>query len=367
LLFVLNGTIVFLVNFKQDYPMRKAYKSIVLGAGRALPSKIVTNDDLSKIMDTNDTWIRERTGIEERRIADVDTSTSELAVTACQEALAAAKCDASEIDLIVAATLSPDYFFPGIGVQIQDKMGMNCTPGFDVRGQCSGFSWALSSADSFIRSGQYKKVLVVGAEIQSRILDFTTWGRNISVLFGDAAGAVVLESQVCNSESEVPTGNNKVRGIIDNLMGSDGSGAKTLGMLRPGTAPGFERFVTHDDVDQKSCHPVMDGQQVFKNAVRRMQEAALAILERNNLKASDLDLVIPHQANLRINEMLRHKLGLPEEKVVNNIQKFGNTTAATLPLCMVDAIQDGRLKPGSLVMTIAFGSGFTWGANLIRW
>lgn len=347
--------------------MRKYYRSVVLGAGRALPSKIVTNNDLAEVMDTNDAWIRERTGIEERRIADVNTATSDLATEACANALKASGCIPSDIDLIVAATLSPDYYFPGIGVQIQQKLGIDGAPGFDIRGQCSGFSWALSSADSFIRSGQYKKVLVVGAEIHSRVLEFSTWGRFISVLFGDGAGAVVLQSEECRNDSEVPTAKNEVRGIIDNLMGGDGSGAETLGMLRPGMAAGKARFVTMEDITEKTCHPVMDGQQVFKNAVRRMTEAATTILARNGLEAGDLDLLIPHQANLRINDMVRHKLGISEDKVINNIQKYGNTTAATLPLCMVDAVEQGRLKPGSLVMTLAFGSGFTWGANLIRW
>jgi 3-oxoacyl-[acyl-carrier-protein] synthase-3 len=347
--------------------MGSPFKSVVLGVGRALPNKVVTNNDLAQVMDTSDAWIRERTGIEERRICELDVTTSDLAVRACQEALTNSKCKAEEIDLIVAATLSPDYYFPGIGVQIQQKLGMNFTPGFDVRGQCSGFSWALGAADSFIRSGQYKKVLVVGAEVHSRVLEFSTWGRFISVLFGDGAGAIVLEGQECKSAKDWPTGKNTARGIFDNIMGSDGSGAKALGMLRPGCTVGEAKFVTPEDIEQKTIHPVMDGQLVFKNAVRRMCESATTLLERNGLQASDLDFLIPHQANLRINDMVRQKMGIPEEKVINNIQKYGNTTAATLPLCMYDAVHDGRLKPGALVMTVAFGSGFTWGANLMRW
>ncbi|MEZ4743451.1 MAG: beta-ketoacyl-ACP synthase III [Bdellovibrionota bacterium] len=348
--------------------MRKIYKTVIDGIGCALPEKIVTNDDLAKVMDTSDEWIRERTGIRERRVAEADVGTSDLGVTAAKEAIKNAKCDLNDIDLVIAATLSPDYNFPGIGVLIQDKLGLKDVAGFDVRAQCSGFAWGLSAADAFIGSGQYKKILLVGAEIHSKVLEFSTWGRYISVLFGDAAGAAVLSAHECVSSDLYPHAkNNQERGIIDSLMGSDGSGATSLAMLRPGMAAGYEDFVTLEDVEKKSFHPVMEGQLIYKNAVRRMSEASATLLERNSLNASDLDLLIPHQANLRISEALRKKLGLPEEKVINNIQKYGNTTAATLPLCMDEAIKDGRLKPGSLVMTVAFGAGFTWGANLIRW
>jgi len=347
--------------------MHNIFRSVVQGIGCELPEKIVTNADLAKVMDTSDEWIRERTGIQERRIADVSVGTSDLAVAAARKAIEHAKIDPSEIDLIVAATLSPDYTFPGIGVMIQDKLGLKDVPGFDVRGQCSGFAWSLSSADAFIRSGQFKKVLVIGAEIHSRVLEFSTWGRYVSVLFGDAGGAAILSAEPCNEYSELPTAQNNVRGIIDNLMGSDGSGAETLGMLRPGARAGHELFISHDDIEKKTFHPVMDGQLIYKHAVKRMYEACSTILERNGLVASDIDLVIPHQANLRINESLRKKLKLPSEKVVNIIHKTGNTTAATLPLCMGEAIEDGRLTEGKLVMTVAFGAGYTWGANLIRW
>ncbi|MBI2602371.1 MAG: ketoacyl-ACP synthase III [Deltaproteobacteria bacterium] len=338
--------------------------SVVSGVSFYVPEKIVTNEDLTRVMDTTDTWIQERTGIRERRIADVNTSTSDLGTLAARKVLEKCGKTPRDLDLLVAATLSPDYYFPGIGVQMQNALGASCIPALDVRGQCSGFAWSIATADALLRTGNYRCALVVGAEIHSRVIEFSNRGRNVSVLFGDGAGAMLLER---GKENEPPTSHNKVRGVIDSLMGCDGSGAEFLAVKRPGTARGFKEFISPEEAEKKAYLPYMEGQQVFRHAVTRMLEAAQTILKRNGLKAQDIDLVIPHQANIRINETVREKLELAPEKVFNTIERYGNTTAATLPIGMTEAEERGILKPGALVLTLAFGSGFTWGANLIRW
>lgn len=336
--------------------------AVIKSVGKYLPQKILTNDDLSKLMDTTDQWIRERSGIEQRHIADDSETTSDLGTYASQDALRRAGYQASDLDLILAATLSPDYYFPGIGVLIQNKLDCRNIPAMDIRGQCSGFAWSLATADAFIRSGMYHRILVVGAELHTRVTEFSDRGRAVSVLFGDGAGACIVESQA----SEPVTVARGQSGIIDSIAGCDGSGAELLLIRRPGLTP-HRRFLDAKDLEEASYLPEMEGRQVFKNAVARMCEVAQQLLERNGITPRDLDLVLPHQANLRINEAVRTKLGMPEEKFFNNIQKYGNTTAATLPLAMSDAVEQGVLRPGMLVMTVAFGSGFTWGANLIRW
>lgn len=338
--------------------------SVVSGVSFHVPEKVVTNEDLTKVMDTSDQWIRERTGIHERRIADVNTSTSDLGVVAAKKVLEKCGKTPRDLDLIVAATLSPDYYFPGIGVQIQHALGAPCIPALDVRGQCSGFAWSIATADAMLRTGNYRCALIVGAEIHSRVIEFSNRGRNVSVLFGDGAGAMLLET---GTEADRPTAHNKVRGVIDSFMGCDGSGAELLTVKRPGTARGYRDFISSEEVAEKAYLPYMEGQQVFRNAVIRMMESTQTILQRNGLTVKDIDLVIPHQANLRINETVREKLGLPPEKVFNTIANYGNTTAATLPIGMTEAEEKGILKQGKLVLTLAFGSGFTWGANLIRW
>jgi len=329
------------------------------GTGHAIPKKIVTNDDLAQLMSTSDEWIKSRTGIERRHIAEKGTSTSDLGTAAALEAMGQAGWLPDDVDLILAATLSPDYYFPGIGVMIQDKLGCRPIPALDIRGQCAGFVWSLATAQGFGLTGQYKKILVIGAEIHSTVIDWNDQGRDIAVLFGDGAGALALEL-------EPGTPDLSKRGIIDFVMGSDGGGAQALCMKRPGMG-GQERFVAHEDIDQRLVHPQMDGKKVYVNAVSRMCESVTTLMTRHGITPSDIDLLIPHQANLRINQTVREKLGLPEDKVVNIIANYGNTTAATIPLCMYHAVKDGRLKPGSLVMTTAFGAGFSWGANLIRW
>lgn len=344
--------------------MSHLYRSEVAGVGRFVPEKIVTNDDLAKLMDTSDEWIRERTGIRQRRLAELGESTSGLGAKAAMAALKNAGWQAQDVDLILAATLSPDYYFPGIGVLIQKKIGAPTVPALDIRGQCSGFAWSIATADAFIKSGQYKKVLIVGAEIHSRIIEFSNRGRDVSVLFGDGAGALCLEAKNC--DVDVPRANNDVNGVIDSYMGSDGSGAELLYVARPGLG-GEEQFLTVEEASEKAWRPKMEGRQVFKHAVSRMLEACDALLTRNGLSPKDIDLLVPHQANIRINEMVAAKLSLKEEQVFNNIHKYGNTTAATLPLLMSEAQEEGRLKKGDLILTVAFGSGFTWAANLIRW
>ena len=345
--------------------MAKVSCSVIKGVSFFVPENVVTNDDLSKLMETSDEWITERTGIKERRFVNYDTSTSELGTLAAKKVLAKTGLQAKDLDLILAATLSPDYFFPGIGVQIQHQLGAPTIPAIDIRGQCSGFGWSLATADAFLRSGLYKRILVVGAELHSRVMEMSTRGRNVSVLFGDGAGAAIVEAET--HDGEMPTAHNKVRGMIDHLLGSDGSGAEMLAMLRPGFSKGNSELITVQETQDKVYLPVMDGRQVYRAAVTHMVEIGNAICERNGIRPTDLDLVIPHQANLRINEAVRDKLGLDANKVFNNIQRYGNTTAATLPICMTEAEEQGLLKKGDLVLTLVFGSGFTWGANLLRW
>jgi 3-oxoacyl-[acyl-carrier-protein] synthase-3 len=338
-------------------------RAVVRGVGHHVPSIVVSNHDLAKLMDTSDEWIVERTGIRERRNIEPGTTTTDLAMPAIRMACERASVSPQDCDMIIGATLSPDFFFPGIGTVLQHKLGMGHVPALDVRAQCSGLIYGLATADAYIRAGMAKRILLVCSEVQSPILDKTNRGRDMAVLFGDGAGALVVEAQPCSSEA--PKVTNNVRGVIDSIMGSDGSGAQLLFLKAPGsTVPGF---MTQAAVDSGDIHPKMDGRVVFKNAVTRMVEVATAILERNGISPAQIDLVLPHQANLRINEAVREKLGIPESKVFNNIQKYGNTTAATIPICMSEAVAAGKLKEGQLVLTLAFGAGFTWGCNLIRW
>lgn len=338
-------------------------KSVVQSVAHYVPQRIVTNDDLSHLMDTSDEWITERTGIRERRhIESDDITTSDLAKEAALEALDRANKRPGDIDLIIAATLSPDLYFPGIGTILQNKLGMSCIPALDIRAQCSGLVYGLSVADAFIKSGQARSVMLACAEIQSPVLDNSNKGRDMAVLFGDGAGVLIIDGEECK---ELPSLKNDERGIIDSVLGSDGSGAEVLCLKTPGTAtPGFLRAT---DFEEGTWHPRMDGRTVFKHAVTRMCETAELILRRNNGTAEDVDLLLPHQANLRINEMVRDKLSIPAEKVFNNIHKYGNTTSATIPICMSEAEAEERLSKSDVVLTLAFGAGFTWGANLLRW
>lgn len=336
-------------------------RTVVRSVAHFVPERRVSNDELSKLMDTSDAWITERTGIRERRFIEQEgVSTSQLGERAAREALTKAGWSATDVDLIVVATLSPDYYFPGVGVMLQQRLGCRTVPALDIRAQCSGLVYGLSCIDGYIKSKQARRVLLVCAEVQSPVLDMTTRGRDMAVLFGDGAGALTLEAQECVGE-----GNVQDRGIIDSFLGSDGVGADVLCLKVPGTAtPGFVRT---SDIEEARVHPHMDGKVVFKNAVTRLLETAHTLLTRNQVSAQAIDLIIPHQANLRINEMVREQLGLPPERVFNNIQRYGNTTAATIPICMSEAEAQGVLQEGMLVLTLAFGAGFTWGGNLIRW
>ena len=336
-------------------------RSVIRGVSHFVPERVVTNDYLATKMTTSDQWITERTGIRERRFVEPGVSTSQLGVQAASSLLKKLTIDPKSIDLLIAATLSPDYYFPGIGVLMQRELGLAHIPALDIRAQCSGLVYGLSTVDAYIRSGQAKRVLLVCAEVQSPVLDISDRGREMAVLFGDGAGAILIEAE----EGEAPTASNNVRGIIDSLLGSDGTGAEVLSLQYPGTST--HQFVSQALLDQDAYHPTMDGKVVFKNAVTRLCETAQMILTRNQVNLASLALVIPHQANLRINEMVRDKLGLPEGKVFNNIHKYGNTTAATIPICMSEAEAEGRLRQGDLLLTLAFGAGFTWGANLVRW
>tara|TARA_B100001146_G_C16198259_1_gene442817 strand:- start:684 stop:1613 length:930 start_codon:yes stop_codon:yes gene_type:complete len=309
-------------------------------------------------MDTSDEWIQERTGIKERRhvIPDQDTTTS-MGVKAARIAIERAGIEKDDIDFIVFATLSPDYYFPGPGVLVQRDLGIKTVGALDVRNQCSGFIYAISVADQYIKSGMYKNVLVIGSELHSRGLDMTTRGRSVSVIFGDGAGAAVLTREENNS-----------KGILSTHLHSEGQHAEELSLIAPGMG---KRWVTdiieENDPDDESYFPYMNGQFVFKNAVVRFSEVIIEGLKANNLEADDIDLLVPHQANLRISQFIQNKFGLSDDQVFNNIMKYGNTTAASIPIALTEAWESNKVKDGDLVVLAAFGSGFTWGSAIIRW
>jgi 3-oxoacyl-[acyl-carrier-protein] synthase III len=332
------------------------YSSEIIGCGMYVPENIVTNHDLSKMMDTTHEWIVQRSGIEERRWVNAETSTTDLALKACEEAIKNAGIDKKEIDCILFATLSPDFFFPGAACTLQPKLGLSEIPAIDVRQQCSGFLYGMSMADAFIKSGQYKTILLVGAEIHSKGLNKSTAGRDVAVLFGDGAGAVVIRRTDSNNPSR----------IMSTHLFAEGQHAKELWCEAPGLGIGPE-MITHADIEAGKHYPSMNGKKVFANAVRRMCECLMLALETNKLTLDDIDLFLFHQANLRINQMMAQELKIPEHKVFNTIMKFGNTTAATIPIGMSEAMKAGKLKKGTLVASAAFGSGFTWASSVYRW
>ncbi len=334
------------------------YSSKISGVGHYVPENIVTNDDLSKLMDTNDAWIQERTGIKERRhIKKGDgNSTSIMGVKASKIALERAGLTPDDIDMIVFATLSPDMYFPGGGVQVQEMMGMRTIPALDVRNQCSGFVYSVSVADQFVKTGMYKHVLVIGSENHSGGLDFTTRGRGVSVIFGDGAGAVVV------SRNERESG-----GILSTHLHSEGKHKDELALQGPATQHWVPEIIAENDQENIPYYPHMNGQFVFKHAVVRFSEVIKEGLEANGLTTADIDLFIPHQANLRISQYIQHKMKVADDKVFNNIQKYGNTTAASIPIALSEAWEQGKIKENDLVVLAAFGSGFTWGSVVIRW
>lgn len=334
------------------------YHSKITGLGFYVPENVVTNDDLSKVMDTNDEWIQERTGIKERRhvILEEDT-TSGMALKASKIAIERANIDKDEIDFIIFATLSPDFYFPGPGVALQKDLGIKTVGALDIRNQCSGFIYALSVADQFIRTGMYKNILVVGSEIHSKGLDMTTRGRGVSVIFGDGAGAAVL------SRIEDLT-----KGILSTHLHSQGEHAEELALIAPGMGKRWVTDILKDNnPEDESYYPHMNGQFVFKNAVVRFSEVINEGLQANDLQVSDINMLIPHQANLRISQFIQQKFQLSDDQVYNNIMKYGNTTAASVPIALTEAWEQGKIKEGDLVVLAAFGSGFTWGSAIIRW
>lgn len=332
------------------------YTSYFKGLGFYVPDNIVTNEDLTKVMDTSDEWIQERTGIKERRHIKKDSgeTTTSMAVEAAKQAIESAKIDKNEIDFIVFATLSPDFYFPGPGVLVQRDLGLDTVGAIDVRNQCSGFVYAVSVADQYIKSGMYQNILVIGSELQSKGLDMSTRGRGISVIFGDGAGAAI----VSRSEDQ--------SGILSTHLHSEGVHAEELSLLAPGMGTRWVTDIIKDNnPDDESYFPYMNGTFVFKNAVVRFAEVINEGLKTNNLEATDIDLLIPHQANLRIAQFIQKKFKLSDDQVYNNIMYYGNTTAASIPIALAEAHQKGLIKKGDLVVLAAFGSGFTWGSVII--
>jgi len=329
--------------------------SKIVGLGHYVPETVITNAWLSTQMDTNDEWITERTGIKERRWIDASKDTvANMAAKATRVALDRAGLKEKDIDFIVFATITPDYFFPGSGVLLQRELGLEGIPALDIRNACSGFIYALSVGDQFIKTGMYKTVLVVGAEIQSTALDVSTRGRNTAVIFGDGAGVAILRP------SDKP-------GILSTHLHSDGKFAEELYVKDPGSSRPRDERQPEQILDTTTYKVVMNGNQVFKHAVVRFMEVINEALEANQLKKEDIDLLVPHQANLRISQYIQEKLGLSGDQVYNNIMRYGNTTAASIPIAMSEAWDEGRIKSNDLVCLAAFGSGFTWASALIRW
>lgn len=328
-------------------------RSRLLAIGGYVPSNVVTNRDLEQMMDTTHEWIVERTGIEERRWATPEESGASMAAHAAREALSKAGLEPGDIDMIVYATLSPDHTFPGTGVFLQRELGLGGIPCVDIRQQCTGFIYGLAIADSFIRTGQYKTILLVGSEIHSTGIDKSTTGRDVTVIFGDGAGAAI-----------VGVSDDPAHQILSTHLHADGSEAEILWVEKPGSK--HHPRISHEDIDAGLHYPKMQGRKVFKHAVTRMPEVIKEGLVANGLKLEDIDILIPHQANLRINEFLAQSLKLGPDRVHNNIQKYGNTTAASIPLCMHEAIELGKIKPGSLVCLAAFGAGLTWASAFLR-
>jgi 3-oxoacyl-[acyl-carrier-protein] synthase-3 len=325
-----------------------------MGLGAYVPPRVITNQDLTQWMDTSHEWIVERTGIEERRWVEEGESGSEMGAKACTQAMKDGGVSADDIDMLIYATLSPDHDFPGGGVFTQRMLGLKDIAVLDIRQQCTGFIYGLSIADNFIRSGMYKTVMLVGSEVHSTGLDISTRGRDVAVLFGDGAGAAVL------SVSDDPN-----HQILSSHLHADGKDAEILWSDKPGSV--YHPRISKEDIERGLHYPKMEGRKVFKLAVERIVETIKEGLAANKLELDDIDMLIPHQANLRINEFVANAIGLPPDKMYNNIQKYGNTTAASIPLCMKEAVDLGKIKPGNLVCLAAFGAGLTWGSVFLRY
>ena len=330
--------------------------STITGLGFYVPENVVTNNDLTQFMNTTDQWIQDRTGIQQRRYFThgKDTNAS-MATAASRMALDRANLQPADVDLIVFATITPDYYFPGSAFLMQRELGLEGIGVIDIRNQCSGFVYALSIADQFIKTGMYKTILVVGSEIQSSWINKSTEGRNVAVIFGDGAGAAVLQAT-----------NDPEHRVLSTHLHADGRYAEDLYVKEPGSSrPG--RAATKEMIDEGGFDVVMNGNAVFKHAIVRFSEVINESLDANGYKADNIALLVPHQANIRSSDYVRQQMGLPEERVVSNIHKYGNTTAASIPIALTEAFDEGRIKPGDLVCLAAFGSGFTWASALIKW
>ena len=329
-------------------------RSRILGMGRFLPERRVSNQDLEKMFDTSDAWIRQRTGIVERRYAEEGVSCSDLALEATRRALENAGTEVGELDFIILATLSPDHHFPGTACYLQQKLGLPEVGCLDIRNQCSGFLYSLAVADAFVRIGMYQRILVVGAEVHSSALSFTNEGRDVTVLFGDGAGAVIV------GPSEDPE-----RGILSSHLHADGRYADALRLEIWDISR--KPYLSHETIEEGRIWPKMKGKEVFRVAVTKMPEVIEEALRFNRLSLDQIRLFIPHQANLRINQFSAAKLGVPEEKFFSNIERYGNTTAGSIPIALGEALEQGAFGAGDYIVLVAFGAGFTWGATVIRW
>ena len=327
--------------------------SRIVGMGHCVPDRVVTNDDLAALIDTTNEWIVQRTGIEERRWVEGNVGPADLALEATKDALKEASLSASDLDMIIFATLSPDVNFPGSSCILQKMLGVPGIATLDIRNQCTGFVYALSIADQFIKTGMMKTVLVVGGEVHSSGLDMTTRGRDVTVLFGDGAGVAIV------------TATDGDHRILDSKLHADGTDYDVLMLEAP--ASRLNPRLTSEMLEEARHYPTMDGRQVFRKAVTAMPAVVHEVLEPHGFGTDDIDMLIPHQANLRINQMVQRTLGLSDDRVFNNIMKYGNTTAASIPIALHEALQAGKVNTGDLVVLTAFGAGLTWGANLLRW
>ena len=330
-------------------------KSKIIGMGFQVPEQVVTNQDLTSMMDTSDEWIQTRSGIKERRWVSGDEAVSDLALPASKKAMEMAGVAPDEIDLVIVGTISADYFIPGVSAQLQDLLGLRNVAAFDIRAACSAFIYSISIADQFLRTGTYKTALVVGAEAQTKFINKSTEGRDIAVLFGDGAGAAVL--QVSTDD----------RGILSTHLHCQGKDMKNLWMEGPGSSGSCQINLQHIQQNPNLYEPHMNGKEVFKNAVVRFPQVIQEAMDENDLTIDDIALIIPHQANLRIIQAVAKRMNLEMDKIYSNIQRYGNTTAASIPIAMCEAIEEGLIKKGDYIILAAFGAGFTWASAAIRW
>ena len=326
----------------------------ISGTGFYLPTRVVTNDELSTYMDTTDEWIQERTGIKERRYAEKGVGPSDLAIPATKQALEAAGLTVGDIDFIIFATSTPDFYAPGSGCVLQEKMGFNEIGALDIRVQCSGFIYGLSIAEQYIRTGSFKNILLIGAEVQSTAMNLTDEGRDTAIIFGDGAGAAIISATEEN------------KGILSTHMHSEGKYLKELWLEAPASNAGHPR-ITREVLDEGKQYLKMNGKEVFRHAITRFPEVINEALEANNLTSENINLLIPHQANLRITQMVQKRLGLSNDQVFSNIHKYGNTTAATIPIALAEALNEDRIKDGDILVLAAFGAGFTWASAIMKW